>query len=98
LGALRKQASKTGLKGDTSAAFLRSTNPWRSVLRKQPAGWGRKSRRQLREVLQSTDTYIQTLNDQFTNPSGSEKLLQPETAHAVSETDEEVEEQERQTV
>lgn len=93
LGAVRKQASKAGLKGDASAAFLRSTNPWRSVLRKQPAGWGRKSRRQLREVLQSTDTYIQTLNDQFTNPSGSEKLLQPETAHAVSETDEEVEQQ-----
>jgi hypothetical protein len=80
LRSIRQQASKAGLKGDPASAFQRSTNPWRSVLRKHPAGWGRKSRRQLREVLQATDTYIQTLNDQFTNPSGTEKLLQPETA------------------
>ncbi len=77
LRGLRKQAAKAGLKGDPAGAFQRSTKAWRSILRKHPAGWGRKSRRQLREVLQSTDTYIQTLNDQFTNPSGAEKLLQP---------------------
>ncbi|MCU7809462.1 MAG: dynamin family protein, partial [Candidatus Thiodiazotropha sp. (ex Semelilucina semeliformis)] len=64
--------------GNPASAFLRSTKPWRSIFRKHPAGWGRKSRRQLREVVQATDTYIQTLNDQFTNPSGSEKLLASE--------------------
>ena len=80
LGSIRKQAAKAGLKGDPAGAFLHSTRPWRSIFRKHPAGWGRKSRRQLREVLQATDNYIQTLNDQFTNPSGSEKLLQPEAA------------------
>ncbi|MGD8909067.1 MAG: dynamin family protein [Chromatiales bacterium] len=80
LGSIRKQASKAGIKGDPANAFQHSTKPWRSIFRKHPAGWGRKSRRQLRDVLQATDTYIQTLNDQFTNPSGSEKLLQPETA------------------
>ncbi len=86
LGTLRKQASKSGLKGDPAGAFVRSTQPWRSIFRKHPAGWGRKSRRQLREVLQSTDTYVQTLNDQFTNPSGTEKLLESESKAPVKQT------------
>jgi GTPase SAR1 family protein len=98
LGSLRRQAAKAGLKGDPAGAFQRSTKPWRSILRKYPAGWGRKSRRQLREVLQATDTYIQTLNDQFTNPSGTEKLLQPETATPEGGIVEQAVEDERQTV
>jgi GTPase SAR1 family protein len=98
LGSIRKQAAKAGLKGDAASAFQRSTKPWRSILRKHPAGWGRKSRRQLREVLQATDTYIQTLNDQFTNPSGTEKLLQPETATPERGTAEHRVEGEQQTV
>lgn len=83
LGAIRKQAAKSGLKGDPAGSFVRSTQPWRSILRKHPAGWGRKSRRKLREVVQATDAYIQTLNDQFTNPSGTEKLLESEPRIAV---------------
>jgi GTPase SAR1 family protein len=90
LGSIRRQATKADLKGNPADAFLKSTKPWRSILRKHPVGWGRKSRRQLREVLQSTDTYIQTLNDQFTNPSGSEKLLvsEPKTDVVESALDE----------
>jgi hypothetical protein len=98
LGSIRKQAAKAGLKGDPAGAFMRSTSPWRSILRKHPAGWGRKSRRQLRDVLQSTDTYIQTLNDQFTNPSGSEKLLQPESTPGVGIVEDEAMERDPQTV
>ncbi len=86
LGSIRKQAAKVDLKGNPADAFLKSTKPWRSIFRKHPVGWGRKSRRQLREVLQSTDTYIQTLNDQFTNPSGSEKLLESEPKTDVNES------------
>ena len=92
LRAIRKQASKADLKGSPATAFLRSTKPWRSIFRKNPAGWGRKSRRQLREVLQSTDTDIQTLNDQFTNPSGSEKLLESELQRNNIEKEVELEE------
>ena len=97
VGGLRKQAAKAGLKGNPAGAFLHSTRPWRSIFRKHPAGWGRKSRRQLRDVLQSTDTYIQTLNDQFTNPSGSEKLLQPEAPVHVEIAEEENLERDQQT-
>ncbi|MES9826941.1 MAG: dynamin family protein [Candidatus Thiodiazotropha sp.] len=83
LKGLRKQVSSAGIKGNPVGAFLRSTKPWRSIFRKNPAGWGRKSKRQLREVLQATDTYIQTLNDRFTNPSGSETLLAAEPSSPV---------------
>lgn len=83
LKGLRKQVSSAGIKGNPVSAFLRSTKPWRSIFRKNPAGWGRKSKRQLREVLQATDTYIQTLNDRFTNPSGSETLLAAEPSSPV---------------
>ena len=87
LKGLRKQSAETGVKGNPVGAFLRSTKPWRSIFSKRPAGWGRKSRKQLQDVLQATDTYIQTLNDQFTNPSGSEKLLAAE-AEPATETGE----------
>ncbi len=78
LGSLRKESSKADLKGDIAGAFQRSTKPWRSLFRKSPAGWGRKARKQLTQVIQDTDTYIQTLNDQFTNPSGMEKVMTSE--------------------
>ncbi len=96
-GSIRKQAAKAGLKGDPAGAFMHSTRPWRSIFRKHPAGWGRKSRRQLRDVLQATDSYIQTLNDQFTNPSGSEKLLQPEAPVTLDRDEDEVLQQDQQT-
>jgi hypothetical protein len=84
--------ASAGIKGNPVGAFLRSTKPWRSIFRKNPAGWGRRSKKQLRQVLQATDTYIQTLNDQFTNPSGSETLLSaepPESPTKVSQLAEE---------
>ncbi len=80
MGSLRKEKSKSGLKGNIAGAFQRSTKPWRSIFRRSPAGWGRKARKQLTQVIQDTDTYIQTLNDQFTNPSGTEKVMLDEAA------------------
>jgi hypothetical protein len=86
---LRKKAKAMGLKSNPVGSFIRSTKPWRSIFSKNPAGWGRRARKKLTDVVQSTDTYIQTLNDQFTNPSGSEKLLAAEsTAPATPATTE----------
>ena len=80
LRSLRKESAKADLKGDIAGAFLRSTKPWRSIFLKSPAGWGRRVHRKLTQVIQDTDTYVQTLNDQFTNPSGTEKVVQEEIA------------------
>lgn len=67
---LRRHTAKLGIRGDLAQAFLKNTRPWRSIFSKVPAGWGRRSRKRLKEVLQEADSYVQTLNDRFTNPSG----------------------------
>jgi len=59
-------------RGDLALAFHRNTRPWRSVFSSAPAGWGRLARRRLHKVLEEADTYVQVLNDKFTNPSGEE--------------------------
>jgi hypothetical protein len=72
LGWLRRQAGAQGLRGDVLGMFARSTRPWRSLFLRSPAGWNRRSRAQLSQVLDDTDSYVQALNDRFTNPSGDE--------------------------
>ncbi len=69
-GAIRRNAEAEGLKGEPAAAFRRSTRAWRSIFAKAPAGWGRGARKRLRKIIEDTDTYVQNLNDRFTNPSG----------------------------
>ncbi|MBF0453571.1 MAG: dynamin family protein [Magnetococcales bacterium] len=53
-------------------AFLYNTKPWRSVFKTVPAGWGRfsGSKGAIEKVLKSTDVFVQSLNDKYTNPSG----------------------------
>lgn len=67
---LRDQAAQLKLRGDLVFAFLKSTCPWRSIWHVNPAGWTQGTRRELGRVVDDTDTYVQTLNDRFTNPSG----------------------------
>ncbi len=67
---LNKEAEALGLRGSLVEALRRNTKPWRSIFSTSPVGWGRSSRKKVEQVLQDTDTYVQTLNDKFTNPSG----------------------------
>ncbi len=48
----------------------RSTRPWRSLFNVTPAGWGKRSKRQLARVVGDTDRFVQNLNDRFADPSG----------------------------
>ncbi len=57
--------------GDLAKAMRKNTTIWRSLLRSQPAGWTQRNRLTLRGVRDTADRYIQRLNDQFTNPSGT---------------------------
>jgi len=52
------------------SAFQRNSNWQRSIFFKQPAGWHKRSQKDLAEVLEDTNAYIQKLNDRYTNPSG----------------------------
>lgn len=63
-----------------ASAFIKNTKIWRSVFELEPVGWSRRNRTKLHQILADADRYIQTLNDQFTNPSGqSEQHEKPNT-------------------
>lgn len=66
----KKDVNEHGRVVSLASAFRKNTRPWRSIFARKPAGWGRKTKRLLRSVLDDADTYVQSLNDRFTNPSG----------------------------
>jgi hypothetical protein len=66
------------LRANYAHAFKKNSRWYRSLLNRKPAGWGRRTRRRLAKVLEDTNTYIQKLNDMYTNPSGGQSE-HPET-------------------
>jgi len=70
------------LAGNIRKAFLRNTQPLRSVFRPMPAGWSMRSKRVLDQVSADACEFIQTMNDRYTRPSGKE----PE-CNVAAETD-----------
>ena len=52
-------------------AFRKNSRWWRSIFQNRPAGWNKNSRKVLSIVADEANTYIQILNDTFTNPSGT---------------------------
>lgn len=67
---LKGQTDDTSEAHSLVGAFSRSTVIWRSLIHREPAGWGRWARKRLRRVLGKTDYFVQQLNDTFANPSG----------------------------
>jgi hypothetical protein len=55
-------------------AFRKSSRWWRSIFLPKPAGWGKRTSATLEKVLDDSNAYIQKLNDEFTNPSGSDRI------------------------
>jgi transposase len=55
-------------------AFRKSRRWWRSLILPNPAGWGKKTAARLEKVLDDSNAYIQKLNDEYTNPSGEDKI------------------------
>lgn len=51
-------------------AFAHNTRWYRSVFSRAPAGWNSASRVAADEVIEHASDFVQSLNDQFTNPSG----------------------------
>ncbi|NIP55379.1 MAG: dynamin family protein, partial [Phycisphaerae bacterium] len=69
---LLAEVNDPDLQANYARAFKKNSRWYRSLLMRKPAGWGRRARRRLAKVLEDTNTYIQKLNDMYTNPSGSE--------------------------
>jgi hypothetical protein len=51
-------------------AMQRNSRWWRSIWRKEPAGWGKRTRNHLVGVMDDAHGFIQKLNDLYTDPSG----------------------------
>ncbi|MCG6966075.1 MAG: dynamin family protein [Chromatiaceae bacterium] len=90
LGTAQRLGQQQGIRGSLKEAFRLNTRPWRSIFSRSPAGWGRRSRRRIQQVLEDTDRYVQELNDRFANPSGNPPL---ELAAAQLDEPDEPEEQ-----
>ena len=63
------------LAGNIQKAFLKNTQPLRSVFRPVPVGWSMRTRRALNQVHADACDFIQTMNDRYTRPSGDEPAL-----------------------
>ena len=79
-GAAARLGEQLGIRGDLAAAFARNTLPWRSIFAPKPAGWTRRNRRRIQQVLEDADRYVQDLNDRFADPSGNPPALAPSTS------------------
>ena len=67
---IAKSLSSEAAYGDVSAAFLKGTRFWTSVLRRKPIGWSRRISGKLSAIRNDVDQFIQKLNDNFSSPSG----------------------------
>jgi len=67
---LRKEAETLGVRGDLMSAFERNTRAWRTLFAPNPTGWTGGAKRHLIKIREDANSYIQTLNDRYTNPSG----------------------------
>ena len=74
------------LQANYTRAFKKNSRWYRSLLKRKPTGWGRRAQRRLAKVLEDTNTYIQKLNDMYTNPSGKEGGLPETEPPAVEQT------------
>ncbi|MBE9564464.1 MAG: hypothetical protein IMF17_04395, partial [Proteobacteria bacterium] len=64
------------LVGDIKKAFLKNTQPLRSVFRPMPVGWSMRSKRILAQVTADACEFIQGMNDRYTRPSGNKEQLE----------------------
>ncbi|MDE0342606.1 MAG: dynamin family protein [Deltaproteobacteria bacterium] len=60
-----------------AAAFRKNTRLGRNVFSVRPAGWNPATRGELSQVITEANGYVQTLNDQFTNPGGQTEPAPP---------------------
>ncbi|EXJ15322.1 dynamin family protein [Imhoffiella purpurea] len=91
---LRKQAERHDPPGNPIAAFESNTRFWRpTLLLGRAFGWNATSRSAIDEVFQDCESYIQTLNERFTNPKGLRETNRQRSASepSVAKVDDSVE-------
>jgi hypothetical protein len=76
------------LAGNIKQAFLKNTQPLRSIFRPMPVGWSMRSKRILAEVSADASEFIQGMNDRYTRPSGEKEQQGTVTADQNAATTE----------
>lgn len=79
---LKRQVRDEQLPGNVVDAFLMNTRSWRSVFSGKPRGWNDWAEGRIAKVLDDCESYVQNLNERFTNPRG---LKAPTRSNAQSE-------------
>nr|CRH04537.1 conserved protein of unknown function [Candidatus Magnetococcus massalia] len=75
---LAKQESNPETLSALKRMLTINTRASRSMLFKKPSNWNRGRENELDQILKESDALVQTLNDQFTNPSGSQEKTNPD--------------------
>lgn len=65
-----KRLRRTGMDAGVISAFKKNTRFWRCLLRRKPVGWGRFAKKRIANIREAADRFVQSLNDEFTDPSG----------------------------
>jgi len=65
-----KSLPEKELSGSVRNAFLRNTRWWQPLWRPFIVGWNKHAREKLMKIREASDRFVQTLNDEYTNPSG----------------------------
>jgi hypothetical protein len=79
IGRLQKDESLGARKEWLIRAFQKNVQPWHFLFARQPTGWSRFNRKRLARVLSDANSYVQTLNNRFADPSGTAPV-DPKTA------------------
>lgn len=81
---IARNLETAGSVGSIKKAFLRNTRFLRSVFQPVPAGWSSRSKRVLENVIADASSFVQTMNDRYTNPSGNNRSKTQPTAEVIS--------------
>ncbi len=71
---VNKAQAFIGNKLDVRNAFRRSTNFYNSIFSFRPRGWNFLNRSRINKIREEADTFVQNLNDRYTNPSGQSMI------------------------
>ena len=71
--AMRKLDYDGDIKDWLERAFAQNTVAWQPLYGTEPNGWSIATRKRLAQVLGEADSYVQSLNSRFTDPSGHSK-------------------------
>ena len=67
---MAKSLPERELSGSIRAGFIHNTRWWQPLARPFIVGWNKNARAKLMKIREAADRFVQTLNDEYTNPSG----------------------------